>query len=134
MSNSKKINNKIFVYGTLKVGGFFAQNFDQVRRSSQKASIKGTMFSVHDSYPAVVLEGDMDIQGEVHEYDDINAVLQQLDHIEGCVGEGAYCHNLYNRFIVNVQTTDGNTVEAWMYTFNQSTDGLREVENGSWAI
>lgn len=130
---SKKIINKVFVYGTLKVGGHFAQSFNGVRVSSKDATIEGTMFSIGNQFPAVVLEGDTTIIGELHEYDNITDVLRHLDFIEG-YSKGNEKYNLYNRSIATIKTEDGDDVEAWIYTFNQSTVGMYKIESGYWSI
>ena len=128
------MNRKVFVYGTLKVGGHFAANFNGVRLSSKKATILGTMFSIDGRFPGVVLEGDTIIQGEIHEYDQFKQVLQGLDSIEGYSVRGEKDHNLYNRSIITANAEDGEEVDVWVYTFNQATDGYDEVESGEWVI
>ena len=42
MNKNKEL--KVFVYGTLKVGGRFATRFDNVRTSTKVGKIKGCLF------------------------------------------------------------------------------------------
>jgi gamma-glutamylcyclotransferase (GGCT)/AIG2-like uncharacterized protein YtfP len=124
---------KIFVYGTLKVGGRLSQPFNEVRRSVVPATVKGTMYSVHGSYPAVVLSGDTEIKGELHQYDvETGSVLKHLDAIEGYRPDDKL--NLYNRVEVEVTTAGGKSVKAMMYVFNRSTSGLERLAGGYWPV
>lgn len=126
--------NKVFVYGTLKEGGHFAQEFNSVRKSSEPAEIQGTMFSVNGMYPAVILEGNTVIHGEIHEFENFERILPRLDMIEGYNELSDPPLNLYNRSIITITTLSGKTVEAWIYTFNRPTKKYEEVESGIWNI
>jgi gamma-glutamylcyclotransferase (GGCT)/AIG2-like uncharacterized protein YtfP len=121
---------KLFVYGTLKVGGRYAAKFDQYRISSVPATINGRMYSVGGSYPAVV-EGDDFILGEMHEYPE--EVLPMMDYIEGFRGEGDE-RNLYNRTTTIAITEDGNVESVFVYFFNHPVEGLKPVKDGVWKI
>lgn len=125
----------IFVYGTLKVGGRFARQFDDLRKSVVKGKIKGAMFSVHGSYPAVVPEGDNEIIGEVHTYDDakMEEISARMDGIEGYRGQDNP-NNLYNKSTVEVELEDGKKIEATTYFFNHGIEGLEKVADGVWPV
>jgi|TARA_B110000444_G_C18845708_1_gene601841 gamma-glutamylcyclotransferase (GGCT)/AIG2-like uncharacterized protein YtfP len=101
------MNNKVFVYGTLKSGG-------EIRGLSgltdpNKAQIVGiatTTYPDYDmldlgSFPGVVMNGTKKIKGEVWEVDD--ETMEQLDAIEGYP-------DFYNR--IPTETTQG---KAHMY-------------------
>ena len=127
--------NKIFVYGTLKEGGFFARHFDSYRISSERATIKGTMISLGE-FPGIVLQGDGEVVGELHEYSSFDNVLEEIDRIEGCSGENEDPDNLYHRKAIKVLTDSGEK-EAWIYVIN--TDQMEilhyeVVKNGEWKI
>ncbi len=121
---------KVFVYGTLKVGGHFAGRFDDKRNTIKQGTINGTMFSIGGSFPGVVLNGNTVITGEVHEYSDPARVESALDMIEGYYAEG-HDGNLYNKKTVTVKTSDGEE-ECMMYEFARSTDDVKEVTSGIW--
>ncbi len=90
------MRTKFFVYGTLKVGGFFSKKFDKKRLSVKKATDKGTMYNITNSYPAVVFDGKYDISGEIHEYADEKEVIKLFDLIEGFIKK-IILITIYNR-------------------------------------
>jgi len=98
------MTNKVFVYGTLKKGNSIRgltmfQGADFVA----DATTKNATFGLYDlgSFPAVGVNGDNKIAGEVWEVD--KETFDMLDRIEGYP-------TFYNR--VEVETSAGN---AWMY-------------------
>ena len=125
--------NKVFVYGTLKVGGVFSKYVEDELTSAIGATIEGTMFNVHDSYPAVIFKGKTKLVGELQEFNDITQVLKICDRIEGFRGEGSQV-NLYNRVKVIVTTENDEEVECYAYEFNRSPDTLKKVHSGIWEI
>lgn len=123
---------KFFVYGTLKEGGRLSGPVVRFREGDiKKATIVGTMFSVHGSYPAVVLEGNNIIHGELHEYDE--QAVPIMDQIEGYGGPDCP-HNLYNRGEVEVTLEDGTKDVATVYTFARPTNDLKVIGEGVWKI
>lgn len=109
----------VFVYGTLKQG--FGNH--RLLRNSKflgKAETQPifTMISL-GAFPAVLVDGDVAIKGEVYEVDE--NTMQQLDWLEGHP-------NFYRR--IQVSTTLG---PAWMYTI--PSDRSREhsrIPSGFW--
>ncbi len=124
---------KVFVYGTLKVGGHFATRFDHVRLSSRPVSINGCMFSVQDRFPTVDFTKDGTVIGEVHEYDQPNHVIAMMDQIEGYGGEDVV-DNLYNRVTIQVPSENGGVEEVIAYSFNGNTEQFAAVDSGEWDI
>lgn len=100
---------KVFVYGTLKVGGAFASRFDDFRISSKRAVAKGSMYDL-GGCPAAHFWDEGEIVGEIHEYINPNKVLRHFDRIEGYQKGREY--NLYNRIKINVEGQ-----ECWTYEF-----------------
>jgi len=123
---------KLFVFGTLKIGGHFAKRFDHLRIDSRPASTQGKMFSVHGSYPAVDFFAEGQISGEIHEYKNPEEVISEMDLIEG-YREGNP-NNLYNRIKIAIPTKNGKEEEVYTYSFNRDTSGLKPVESGEWII
>lgn len=123
---------KVFVYGTLKVGGFFAQRFDKVRLSSVPGTVKANMYSIEGRFPGIVESKDGVVTGELHTYTDIELVIAMMDMIEGYFGADDP-NNLYDRVKINVETKDGN-VEATAYVFAKGTYGYEQVKDGVWKI
>ena len=123
---------KVFVYGTLKVGGRFAKKFDEVRLSTKTGTIQGTMFNINKSFPGLVLGSNTDITGEVHKYKRPEEVEKAMDMIEGFRGENDP-HNLYNKAEVEVETDEG--VETCkVYVFARDTADFEEVVDGVWEL
>lgn len=125
----------VFVYGTLKKGGYYSESFDERRVSSVPAVVKGTLYDLR-SFPGLVLGGNSAVHGELHRYRDIVAVIRHMDGIEGHRGRGRKS-NLYDKNVVEVETQDGKKVKAIVYTLNTqrvSTSGCDEVKNGTWEL
>lgn len=131
---------KFFVYGTLKVGGYFAENFDSVRKTVDKAVLKGyDMYGIghtgHAAYPGIV-PGDGEVHGEVHTFDEKHqkAVLSAIDGIEGYHAADEK-GSLYLRKKVPVQLEDGTEEEAFVYIFNNGIQKYYgKIEDGVWDV
>lgn len=123
---------KIFVYGTLKIGGSFADIFDEVRISSEEATINGTLFCTESWFPGVVLGKDRIVFGELHEYKEFTKVIEVMDQIEGFEPESPK-RSLFIRQKAAVETTHGEET-ATIYTFNGSTKDCEIIEDGVWLI
>ncbi len=122
---------KVFVYGTLKVGGRFAKRFDSVRTSTKKGIIKGTLYDL-GSFPGVKLGADTEVIGEVHTYTNAKEVEASLDRIEGFFKED-HPHNLYNKRLVQVTTDDGIET-CLMYEFAKDAKKFTKIEEGIWQV
>jgi len=123
---------KVFVYGTLKVGGRFSKRFDSVRTSVKTGSIKGTLYDL-GSFPGVKLNTEEStIFGEVHTYTQAKDVEASLDRIEGYFGED-HPHNLYNKKQVEVLTENG-TETCMVYEFAKDVEKFTKVKEGIWKI
>jgi len=126
--------NKFFVYGTLKIGGGFAKQFDSVRKSSTKAVLKGfDLYGIGASgsagFPGIV-PGDGEVHGEVHEFskDKLVMVTRNMDYIEG---EG----NLYFREEHNITYADGTEELVNVYVFGPKMHpDYPKIESGIWEI
>ena len=126
---------KFFVYGTLRVGGHYAGQFNDVRLSSTQAKIKGSLFNAGGFFPGIALGGDGDVYGEVHEYSDADGVKAAMDGIEG-YSEGRK-NNLFNRKEIEATTRDGEVIKAFVYEFGKPEELLesgKKIENGRWEV
>lgn len=123
---------KFFVYGTLKEGGFFANQFDSFRRSVEPARIENVDMLDLGGFPGAI-PGEGTILGEVHEYKHEDEVLRAFDRIEG-FSERNPENSLYVRKEVEVTLENGEKTTATMYFFNRESNGRRKVENGVWDI
>ena len=128
-----KEQNKFFVYGTLKVGGHFADSFDEFRKSSAPATIKDHSLFNLGWFPTVAPEEGSVVHGELHEYNHPDVVLRAFDRIEGYTGNPKT--DLYDRKVVKVTTEDGKVHEAFLYVFAQPLPSrAKKVESGVWAL
>ncbi|MEG0549014.1 MAG: gamma-glutamylcyclotransferase family protein [Coprobacillus sp.] len=92
---------RIFVYGTLRKGMY---NYDLYLKKEnsflQYAYVKGTLYTIQSKkYPALLLEGDSMIIGEIHEVN--QDVLQRVDEMEEYFGDGCI-DNEYNKVICDI--------------------------------
>ena len=131
------INNTtghVFVYGTLKVGGFYAEAFDTVRLSSKPAYIEGALLDLHD-FPGIKTCLGGRVHGEIHEYEQFDQVINAMDQIEGYYGPGNK-YNLFER--IQVVATDENEEkkEVIAYEFGQDLPDEKErvIKSGIWKI
>lgn len=127
----------VFVYGTLKVGGFFAEQFDEYRRKYFKATVYGALYSVNGQFPAALLGDEGVIHGEVHVYTNGIAVLEAMNNIEGCEvpEEEGHPANMFNRVTTIAEFDNDNAeVPVFMYTWNQEIDSLERINSGIWEL
>lgn len=118
--------NRVFVYGTLRVG---QGNYHRLQLS--KARHLGTEthvipYTMYDlgSFPALFqLDEVEDVTGDLFE---VNAVtMYGLDMLEGYP-------NLYNRTVVTLPATDTHdTCQAWVYYMEDTPTG-RNIVNNDW--
>jgi len=105
-----------FVYGTLKIGGRFAEMFNKKREFSKRATLKGFNLYNLGAYPAII-EGEGEVKGELHSYSDPKNIKNKFDYIEGYRPENEkYSH--YLRRKVKVTLENGEEKEAYVYIFN----------------
>jgi gamma-glutamylcyclotransferase (GGCT)/AIG2-like uncharacterized protein YtfP len=123
---------KIFVYGTLKVGGYYSEQLDKYRHSSEIATLYGTLFDA-DYFPALIEKGNNIIYGELHVYKNPKIVLSIIDRIEGFVGKKSK-NNLYIRKKTKVQPKNSDECVAYVYFFAHNTDKMRQIKDGKWKI
>lgn len=122
---------KVFVYGTLKVGGYFAGQLDDYRLSSEETSITG--FSMYNlgNFPTVVRDDSGRVHGEVHDYK--QGALAVLDRIEGYREENPDS-SLYVRETISV---DGEDVFIYIINceekeINKQFSRAHKIDSGKW--
>lgn len=114
----------IFVYGTLMPGFSNYQVYLKDKTDKElPALLKGKMYSVSDSFPAVV-DGDSTIKGYlIYPKEELAAdILKDLDDLEGC---------LYRREIREI-SYNNTPIYAWVYIWTFSVSDLVEVPSGDW--
>jgi len=108
----------LFVYGTLR----------NSRPNAIAATITGTLVSL-GAFPAVTLDGDTKIQGEIFPVDPLG--LLNYDRYEGVA------HGLYKRELV-MANTDAGPVPAYVYVagplLTHEIAGLDPIQSGDWFV
>jgi len=124
---------KIFVYGSLR-SGFRNPAYEYLTRYfkySGEALVKGKFFDAGSHPVALPTNDEHFILGELYymnSEEEFSWAFTQLDDYEGLnveVGETP----LYKRSLVEVYQ-NGETQIAWIYWYNQSIDGMPEIETG----
>ncbi len=121
----------LFVHGTLrraidsKMHRYLIRHAEFVR----DATFQGKLYLI-EWYPGVVKSDDVAdrVCGEVYRLHDAE-VLSRLDDYEGC-GPAAAEPAEYVRRMVEVQSTDGTTMLAWIYLYNWPVENLEYVRSG----
>lgn len=122
----------VFFYGTL-MAGFDRPGrtrIDPKLRYVGRGSIEAALFDV-GIYAAAVPAEDSRVWGEVYETDDIDAVLEALDEIEGYLPDDAD-HSLYQRHKVKTILPGGRPVDAWVYFYNAPLGHAQRIESGDY--
>lgn len=122
-----------FVYGTLKVGGHFAKEFDDYRIRSEKANLLGHDLFNLGWFPGII-PGAGKVIGELHEYKHPEIVQRAMDRIEGYTGDPK--NSLFVRKLVTVTVNEtGEKVTCHAYQFNSDpSSNAEKVEDGVWAL
>ena len=117
----------VFVYGTLRQGhGRENLMITGRKKPSIKGKIRGDLVDLGE-YPGLK-DGDGEVVGELHSYDDVTSVLNRLDQIEGFYRHNSQ-KNLFERILCDVETTNGS-VQAWTYRWTDSTGYI--INSGDW--
>ncbi|WP_309395906.1 gamma-glutamylcyclotransferase family protein [Cerasicoccus maritimus] len=133
----KKTQPRVFVYGTLKPGGYYWHRFCEGRVSQfVKAKVKGNLYALPMGYPAMA-PGDGWAHGYLLTLHD-EAVLKGFDTLEDYEPGRCPSENEYQRVEVNVYLEDGEDIgAAWTYVMDidriNSHQGVI-IANGDWDV
>lgn len=112
------MNEKIFVYGTLRLGMY---NYDQYLKDKnsfrQFAYVKGKLMTLKGkNYPALLLEGSDMVRGEIHEVD--SKFIGVLDELESYFGENN-ADNEYNKVLCDIYDDNNKVIDRIpVYVYN----------------
>ncbi len=129
----------LFVYGTLRHQAVRTaageQAFSQLNQAASfidAASMSGQLFEV-DGYPGVCYKSDADthVVGDLYHVDDAATLFSTLDAYEECAAQFSAPHE-YRHQRVPVILGSGETVQAWVYHYNCSTDLLPVIASGDY--
>ncbi|ESZ86366.1 MAG: hypothetical protein Q27BB25_14415 [Blastomonas sp. CACIA14H2] len=121
----------LFVYGTLRRGSAHDNAARLARESSWlgTGTLAGTLYRV-SWHPALVLDGEDTVTGDLLRLTDPAASLPWLDAFESCGPDDPPPHD-YRREIATVLTA-GGAVKAMVYVWNLPTGGLERIASGDW--
>lgn len=122
----------VFFYGTL-MSGFKRpgrEHIDPALRHQGRGWIHATLFDL-GIYPAAIPASDSRVYGEVHRMLDSDAVLRELDAIEGYRPSEPDA-SLYTRVQTPVTFDDGRVAPAWVYFYNAPLGRAQRIESGDY--
>ncbi|MEM7792344.1 MAG: gamma-glutamylcyclotransferase family protein [Verrucomicrobiota bacterium] len=122
MMKEKESGHSVFVYGTLKPGGFYWPRFCEGKVSDvQPAKIRGSLYDLHVGYPGLVLGGENWVEGYVLTFPQEKDFLQ-LDFLEDYSPDRPATENEYNRLKVNCIGENGEVFgDVWVYEMSEAT-------------
>lgn len=122
----------VFFYGTLMTG-FKRRGRDRIDTKLTpvgRGCIGAALFDL-GLYPGAIPASDSKVQGELHRMTDSEAVLRELDAIEGFT-PGEPDASLYVRSEATVTLASGRTETAWTYFYNAPLGGAQRIESGDY--
>lgn len=126
------MNELLFVYGTLRRAAGLSQHAALLQQASfvTMASYQGRLYQI-SHYPGVVPSDNPAelVLGELYRLPDNQQILTALDRYEECSAEFS-APQLYRRLLQPVVLEKGHRVMAWVYVYNRSTDGLKQIVSG----
>ena len=128
----------VFVYGTLKPGGYYWPKFCEGKVSSvTPAKIRGTLYDLHLGYPGARLEGEGWVHGFILSFDN-QFDFDRVDELEGFVSQRPKSQNEYNRLKVECFSSGGAPLgQVWAYEVTehvlQHCKGTQLVD-GNWPV
>jgi gamma-glutamylcyclotransferase (GGCT)/AIG2-like uncharacterized protein YtfP len=126
------LTDLVFFYGTL-MSGFKRpgrSRIDPVLQPEGRGSIHAALFDL-GIYPAAIPSTDGRVWGEVHRMLDPDAVLAELDEIEGFRASLPDA-SLYTRVETAVTFDDGHVAPAWAYFYNAPLGRAERIESGDY--
>jgi len=126
------VTDLVFFYGTL-MSGFKRRGRDRIDSSLTPVGrgwIHAALFDL-GLYPGATPASDTKVWGELHRMTDADAVLRELDAIEG-YSAGEPDASLYVRHETPVTVDGGRLETAWTYFYNAPLGGAQRIESGDY--
>lgn len=117
----------VFVYGTLREHEANAHYMKTAKLLSKQAFIYGRLWDTGRGYPAVTLDREKKVYGELYQVDD--DTMKRLDELEDYNGEEG--PNEYDRLEQTVYT-DAGTFTAYVYVYPGVPEYGKLIECGDW--
>jgi len=126
------VTDLVFFYGTL-MSGFKRRGRDRIDSKLTPVGrgwIHASLFDL-GLYPGAIPASDTKVWGELHRMTDSDAVLRELDLIEGFTAAEPDA-SLYVRSETPVTLQDGHLETAWTYFYNAPLGGAQRIESGDY--
>ena len=126
----------LFVYGILRRA--FVNDHAKLLRAHclfvGDGRFAGRLFDV-GTYPAALADPERNstVRGEVYQILRPSTLMPALDRLEGCGPSDPEPH-LYRRETMEVELDRGRRLNAWVYLYNRSTEGLRPISHGDYVL
>lgn len=128
----KRVNDLIFVYGTLRPGVRHSR-FELFAEGATLVSlgrVRGRLYHFGD-YPGMVLDAGHEwVTGEVYALRDPETTLLELDVYEGATARN---DDDFERARIVVTLEDERDVEVWTYLYRGSLEGVAVLPSGDYA-
>lgn len=127
------MNDLLFVYGTLmnNIESTIASYLHSNSSFVGEGTFSGKLYDL-GSYPGAIYDETLSSQvhGHIFQLNDAESLLKRLD-----LYEGIYLLNLdkneYRRILVPVMIKN-EIIECWVYVYNFTTQGLKEIPAGNY--
>ena len=125
--------NRLFVYGTLTVGGILHDRWCGDALTIEPASTTGRLYDLPLGFPAMVRGGRDPVYGQAMTFPDLKATLEKLDLLEGYDAEYPR-RSMFLRRVRPVSLLDsGKKVHAYCYFWRGCLpEGAVLVPSGRW--
>ncbi len=122
-------NLTVFVYGTLKPGGYYWNRFCEGKVASiVEAKVRGKLYDLHLGYPGIRLEGLSWVFGYKLNLKD-QSVLADIDALEGYFSRGDSRKNEYVRHEILAYSIDEHSSQkVWIYEISEE---VLKKQNGT---
>jgi len=123
----------LLCYGTLMKGESNHHHYCADALTIEPAVTTGRLHYLPMGFPAMIDADDGQVFGEVMTFPDLDAVLREIDRLEG-FRPGDPDGSLYRRVVRPVRSLgSGDTVSAYCYVWNRPLPaGSRRVPSGRW--
>ncbi|ANU09374.1 butirosin biosynthesis protein BtrG [Planococcus antarcticus DSM 14505] len=119
----------LFAYGTLKQGGKYHCYLEEAELVEEQAMGKGTLYDTGMGYPAMVLSGTDQIEGEIYDIPDV--LWPALDYLEDYSGDPKT--DLYDKVTIEAKASN-HSFETIAYIAKDEKLLKQQISTGKWKV
>lgn len=119
----------LFAYGTLKRGGKYHCYLEEAELVEEQATAKGSLYDTGMGYPAMILAGSGQVEGEIYEIPDV--LWPALDFLEDYSGNPET--DLYDKVTIKVEA-GGKSLETVVYIAKDEKLLKEQIPTGTWDV